>query len=176
MDTCALIEEPLRVEAAIRLHDCWAKFCRALVVESALGARTAGGTLLTRIPNVNRADDVIALLRTRYPRKPPYWEPRWGDAKECSDASQDLNVSNLSTIKAALGSTNSPVEELRVVRNYFAHRTRETHQKVWPYAMKRGLSTRFHPEQLIGTTVAPNQVLFESWITDLLVVAEAAIQ
>lgn len=174
--TCALVEDPLRVEAVIRLHDCWVKFCRELVIQSALGGQTAGGAPLTRIPNVARPDDVIAQLRARYPRKPPYWEPRWGDARECGDASRDLNVGNLNTIRAALGATTSPAEELRLVRNYFAHRARDTHQKVRPYAQRRGLPIRFQPEQMLQIAVAPGQVLFEAWVTDLLVVAEASIQ
>lgn len=115
--------------AVLRLHDAWARFCRELVVLSA-GCKpyTATGSWLALAPGITCRKDVIPKLLSTY-NKTKY-EPSWSTAAKCLDAAQRLATPNLSTVTAAVGATNSPAEELRNVRNFYAHRWQDTALKV----------------------------------------------
>lgn len=175
--TCEHIEVRVRALCVIWLHDVWVRFNRRLIVESARGRpRTVTGHRLSPAPGVASPQSVILQLRRLNPKKPPWWEPRWGDPTECIDAARRLRVTNLSTISAGLGSTPSPVDDLRLTRNFYAHRGQETAHDVIQIIRRNGLTGIQHADQLIVAPIAPGMLLFENWAFDLLVIAEAAVQ
>ena len=158
----------------VRLLDSWARFCRNLVVMSA-GCRplTATGNRLPTAPSVARASDVIPALINKYPRRRR--EPNWAVSTQCIDAADRLAIHNYRTVAGALGSTNSPVDEVRRVRNFFAHRGEETANEVRGLAFfVPGMHLRI--EQLVAQTVSPGVSRLEFWIVQLRLVAEAGIQ
>lgn len=86
--------------------------------------------MLNPVPSVGRPADVLPVLRSSYAKpKAPWYEPRWADSAECIDAARRLGVANASNIAAALGATSSPAEPLRCVRNFVAHRSKDTATK-----------------------------------------------
>jgi hypothetical protein len=110
------------------LQDSYSRFVRDLIIRSSLGnATTASGT---RLPpgarGVLRQSDALAFLRKGWPpkknTKPPWWEPNWYRAKEWGIALRLLKPANSATISAALGSSTSPAEQIRLVRNFAVHR------------------------------------------------------
>ena len=161
--------------AVIRLHDAWARFCRELVVLSAFGRTvTLSGVFLPPChPSVKRCHLVIPRLLAT-PGKKYRFEPRWADATECIQAAQRLAVANFPTISAALAATNSPAEDIRKVRNFYAHRIKRTAQESRTTNLFSH-RTRLEVFDLTGYTTGSVRVI-ESWANNLNLVAIAAAQ
>jgi hypothetical protein len=160
--------------SVIRLHDAWARFCRELIILSAFGhTTTLGGVQLKPSHSaISGRHSVVPVLLSTYKRKKT--EPRWADAAECIDAAYRLSIMNLSTVAAALGATNSPADEIRRIRNFYAHRKQETAHR----AIATNLfSTNSRPAsfELARYTNGGYRVI-ESWTRGLLIVATAAAQ
>jgi hypothetical protein len=103
---------------------------------------------------------------------------KWGNAAECIEVGARLNISNLSTIAAALGANNTASEEIRSVRNFFAHRSRGTYEMAmqtsrFPASLRPDvweLAIGGLPAGATGLTT------IEVWIDNLEATAEAAAQ
>jgi hypothetical protein len=162
--------------AVIRLHDAWARFCRELIILSAFGHTvTLSGVQLNPSSAAIRSRSlVIPVLLSTYHRKGRVFEPKWADAGECVDAARRLSIMNLSTVAAALGAVNSPANDIRCVRNFYAHRRKGA-------AMNAGATNLFSNPlrpvvfELAGYTHGGDRVI-ESWITGLIDVGTAAVQ
>jgi hypothetical protein len=159
----------------LRLHDAWARFCRELIVLSAFGRTVT----LSGVPvppchsSIKRCHSVIPrLFATPGPRY--RYEPRWADATECIRAATRLGVANVATISSALAASNSPAEDIRKVRNFYAHRMKRTVQD----ATATGLflrSIRADVFELAAYTTGSVRVI-ESWVSNFVLVATAAAQ
>lgn len=157
----------------IRLHDAWARFCRELVIMSACGrVNTLGGTRLSPAPGITSRRVVIPSLIATYRKR--RFEPHWADATECIDAAQRLRVTNLPTIAGALGAIGSPADELRKVRNHYAHRSESSAAD----ATSTGHFVHVcHPFVFeLGAYVTGGVRRIEAWSLGLQSVAKAAIQ
>jgi hypothetical protein len=161
--------------AVVRLHDAWARFSREIIILSA-GARpyTASGIRLSTAPGIVQIPDVIPALFNTYSR-PRRFEPRWARPSESIDAARRLNIQNFSTVAAAFGATNLPAEEMRPIRNFFAHRGKDTANEV---RMQSFFAPRdkVNVESVAGKLVPPGITIFESWVINLRLVATASIQ
>lgn len=158
----------------IRLLDAWARFCRELVIISAgCNPLTVRGTQLARAPGIKRRTEVIPTLMSTYSRR--RYEPNWAQATECVDAAQRLRIRNFSTVSGAIGAVGSPVDDLRRVRNFFAHRGKGTVDQVQLCTFYVP-SLNFDLESLVGQIVHPGTTRMESWIVNMRALGEAAIQ
>lgn len=160
--------------AVVRLHDAWARFCRRLVILSALGrTSTLGGVPLSPCSaTVTRHSLVVPTLLATYKKR--RHEPRWADATECIDAAQRLNIKNFSTVSAALAATNSPADKIRRVRNFYAHRGEDTADDALSTSIF-SFPTRPEVFDLAAYTSGGARII-ESWVSDLILVATAAAQ
>jgi hypothetical protein len=158
----------------IRAYDAWARFCRELIITSAYGntVTLGGATLAKSLPAISNRASVVPVLLSTYKRN--RYEPDWDRANDCVDAGTRLAISNLSTVAGALGATNSPADQVRHVRNYYAHRRQGT--------CDRALATGYFPNlnrpivyQLNAYTTGGITVM-QSWIDGLLTIATAAVQ
>ena len=160
--------------AVIRLHDAWARYCREIIILSAGGKPyTANGVRLSAAPGINHIPDVIPTLISTYRRR--RFEPKWARATECIDAARRLNIQKFSTVAAAIGATTSPAEDLRPIRNFFAHRGKDSANRV---RMQNffAATDKVRVESVVGRLVPPGITLFESWIVNFRLVAQASIQ
>lgn len=160
----------------IRLHDAWARFCRELIILSAFGrTRTLSGVPLAPCSAaITSRSLVVPTLFSTYKKKKIRFEPRWADATECINAGQRLLIRNLSTVAGALGAINSPAEDIRRVRNFYAHREKETARDA---IATNAFSTRSHPEIFdLAAYTSGNVRVIESWVTNLVLVATSAAQ
>jgi hypothetical protein len=157
----------------IRLHDAWVRFCRDLIFTSALGGKTIGGVVVDAAPGVNCFSDIEKTRLATYGKKPPKYPPKWGSASLAIDAAQRLGVKNFITIQAALGSTGSPANELRIVRNFYAHRDISTvcEIKKLPWYAN---NLKFIPQDIPGHVVTGGVSRFEQWVDDLQLIALVA--
>jgi hypothetical protein len=158
----------------IRLHDAWARFCRELIILSAFGRTTtlSGVQLPPCSAAITKQHLVIPTLLSRYKRRP--FEPRWADATECIDAGKRLAIANLGTVAGALGAINSPAEDMRRIRNFYAHRRMDTARDALATKLFAG-STRPEVFDLALYTSGGNRII-ESWTSTLVIVAVAACQ
>ena len=160
--------------AVIRLHDAWGRFCRELIISSA-GCRpfTASGVRLAVPPGIRGRRDVIPFLLSTYRQRT--YEPKWAVSGDCLSAAQRIGIANLATVVAAIGSTNSPAEDLRRVRNFFAHRGKWSADQV-RFNCTFSVGSQLTLEALVGQLVPPGITRMEAWVIDLRIVADAAVQ
>jgi hypothetical protein len=160
--------------ATLRLHDDWARFCREIILASAVNEpKTINDIVVPRALGVSTRDDAknVAIRSTHLGR----YEPKWATASEAIRAAVQLRLSNLGVITAALGAVNSPAEDFRHVRNFFAHRAENTAAKVRALSFySPGMD--LNAEILLAQNVPGGITRFESWVIGLRTIALAAIQ
>ena len=164
----------------IRLHDAWSRFCRELVVTSAYAKPlTAQGDRVPRAPGVQRRDQVIPKLLATYKKRSQ--EPYWYLTDQCLDAAGRLKVSNYSAISSGIGisfpdMSPSPNDQVRLVRNFFAHRHQESADKALEIAHNLHIPGITHPRSLVIATVPPGISVFRMWANRLRLMAYLSIQ
>jgi hypothetical protein len=159
----------------ISLFDAWSYYCRNLIVYSSVGSiSTASGRLLPagRFRSIHDA-----ILFSRTDRNGVVQdEPRWHDAPTAIALARKFSVSNLSEIANALGDTNSPVNQIRLLRNFCAHeRNSDCYTKL--------ASANWRPE-IVGKSVeavlaslqSDGRRRYDFWIDELEILAGAAAQ
>ena len=164
----------------IRLHDAWSRFCRELVVTSAYAKPlTAQGNRAPRAPGVQRRDQVIPKLLATYKKRSQ--EPYWYLTNQCLDAAGRLKVSNYSALSSGIGisfpdMSPSPNDQVRLVRNFFAHRHQESAGKALEIARNLHIPGITHPRSLVIATVPPGISVFRLWANRLRLMAYLSIQ
>jgi hypothetical protein len=160
----------------IRLHDAWARFCRELIVLSAGGRPiTMSGTRLPYAPGISCCSNVIPKLLTTYIKPRKAGDLKWAMPDQAIDMAKRLRVANYATISAALAAVGSPIEELRLVRNFYAHRLKDTADKLRTHS-SYGPGRVLELESVAADFVPGGISRMESWIISLKLVAEASIQ
>jgi len=162
-------DEMMQEMSVIRLYDAWQRFCRGLIVFSSYGAYTLNGNHIPEAPNSH-------LLNPSNPHQPfgPRWHG-WGDSTQCIHAAQQIGIANFSQVSMGLGLTPSPVDDLRKVRNFFAHRNIGTAQIAQQVAQSVGVQVQ-RPIELIKWVQSPGITVFEYWVIHLRQMAHIAVQ
>ena len=124
--------------ALLQLQVEWELFVRNLILDSATGRFSDGSgrvfsTLSIPTPTRERASHVLVSL---YPRRRR--EPDWYVPQEAIHAADLLAVSNFKNITACLGVSPWVITELRYVRNFVAHRSKQSALEM----RRRGLVSR----------------------------------
>lgn len=157
--------------AVMRIHDAWARYCREQILLSAVGNhQSLSGLRITPALGVtSRNAALLTLLRGNLNN----WEPRWADATKAISAATALAISNLPTISSALAAVDNPAEDVRRVRNYFAHRTSRTASE----AIATGLFPSGRPNVWdLGLPTHAGVNTIEHWSGRFELVAVAMIQ
>lgn len=167
-----------RENATVFLQDQWSAFCRDLVYSSWRGGCiTASGSMLPARVGARSNHAALLALKSTYTgkqKKSRHWEPKWFDPIDTLEAAKRLHVPNIAAISAGVGLSPSPLDELRAVRNYFAHRGRESSERLKPYT--GGPVTVAAAHDLLTQRSLGGGYRFESWVADLDVMARAAVQ
>jgi len=173
-DVCTLAHRSCREACVIRLNDAWARFCRQLIIQSAAcHAITFSGRVVPLAPNINVPSEVIPRLLAINNWK---YEPRWHDATICIQAARDLKINNYFDVSAGIGLSPSPLEDLRRVRNFLAHRTKGTARQMEKVAKLLQLSPRTSVDDLLQTYVPPGLTTFSKWVSEMQLMSELSIQ
>jgi hypothetical protein len=120
----------------------------------------------------------MPILQRKY-NKSGHWEPAWHNPTRCLDAAIKLVIPNYSTINQGLSlSFNgpAPTTQLTIVRNYFAHRNRDTSQGIANVAQGLFISPAPRAFELVSEIVQSGTTLFSLWIIRLKQMARLAIQ
>lgn len=113
-------------KALIQIQIEWEHFVRDLILDSATGNFENGsGPIISRSHPTLRSREAAAhrLIETYRSRQ---FEPDWYLPAQAIDASLRLDVSNQPQIAAELGVTPWPIDELRHVRNFIAHKSKRS--------------------------------------------------
>jgi hypothetical protein len=168
----------------VSLQDSWNRFTRDLVLRSALGnAVTATGRSLPP-PGGRpiRQVDAMDQLRRNWPTggvKPAWWEPRWFNVDDANKAITILRIANSGNVTAAIGSSTNPWNEVRMVRNFVAHRLPSTAREAASVASLVAVNKWRQPRDIILATAPgafPSDSVYEVWCRRLVAVAHAAVQ
>lgn len=160
----------------IRLHDAWARFCRELVVISAYARPlTASGSRVSKAPNIAFRRQVIPTLLNTYRRRRT--EPDWYIPNESLDAARRLGVTNYYSLLSGLGASlsPSPTEQVRFMRNFYAHRNHSTSQRVSQVTLDLGLSGLVKPHVVPLEIIHSGSSVFSLWVNQLRLMAQLAI-
>lgn len=177
-----------REGSVIALHDAWNRFCKNLVLRSSYHQfTTRSGRLLhpTTGRNQTEALQFLSANLSAISYK-SFGEPTWFIPAATIDAAAVLDVPNRSTIAAAIGVSTihstvspsagvqanaSPPQEVQSVRNYIAHRGKSAAARMAPLMTRHSACNVL---QLLDSPVAGGIRLFESWVYDMLDMADFA--
>lgn len=169
----------------VALWDCWQRFLRDLMMQSAGGevSGTSGAVYLpTLLRNENEVLAHLKASRSRLGLHLTAGEPKWFAASALSSIAAELGLQNGSVIAFAVGASSTiitlnganvsiadPMEEIRLCRNFVAHKSptlleevRQACGMVVPDLRTLMRSRRF------GLT------RFSEWVESCLVIGEAA--
>lgn len=148
---------------ALELHGCWSEFNRVFFLSALCGVRDLGGGLV--IPNAGvlpNPEEALAQVKGFLGRKPYQHVPWFSPFPERLAAHFDL--SNATSIRKAVAYP-STLETLTTIRNFFAHKSMSTSQKVLNLAMNKALLAE--PEELLLDVVAVGKPpLIKEWLAD----------
>jgi hypothetical protein len=165
----------------VRLQDSWTRFVRDLVVRSALGnaCRSGGARILPGPLGIMRQRSAMTTLRTNWPvggTKPHYWEPKWFATKDSGRAVDVLQPTNGLDIKTALGAATNPIEDIRAVRNFIAHRGEPSASELDRKAHAWRPDWRQPADLVLNRPGAGLETRFEEWCRRLRLVGAAAVK
>jgi len=117
--------------AIFQLQNSWESYVRELILLSATGKYSDnGGVVRSNLPmRIHGKENAAGLLIQLRPGRNRY-EPKWYNAREAAEACRILQLSNTNKINFALGSTPWPLEDLRKIRNFYAHRSKSSAKQV----------------------------------------------
>jgi hypothetical protein len=173
-DRCKKIHSSGREGCVIRLNDCWSRFCRELIIQSAsCRPITMSGKKLPLAPMINKRNEVIPKIKNLNKSK---YEPLWHHAAVTIKVAQDIKIPNFADVSAGLGLTPSPLEDLNKIRNFLAHRHPDTAQKVEQVAKSLGQPPNIPVDDLLRVISTPGISLFFKWVSELQLMSELAVQ
>jgi hypothetical protein len=166
----------------VELYNCWHSVSRCLYLSSAFRARDgAGARISLTVANSADVDAALthAISRTRaylltYKSPPWGWsdEPFWAQTGVLLDAMDEIGASNRGTIATALGVPNKVLGHLPKFRHFFAHRNRQTANRLRPLISSYSISPGLRPTDALATPASgPSgprpQPLLLDWVDDV---------
>ncbi len=175
--------------SVVELYNLWYGFSRSLYLSAAFGARDGTGSrvALTVTPRPRTVEEAlthaIRLRPSHKTRNPPWrWqdEPSWARTKILLDSLAAIGASNGVQVSAALSSTSRVFDELEPFRHFFAHRGRDTRQRLPPVVRAHSIPVTLRPTEALLTPatvlgVLRPQPLLLDWIDDVNDVVNQAV-
>lgn len=156
-----------------QLQNAWEMYVRNFILLSATGRASAlGGPVPASVPRAYRNREAVSHYLLQLTRQ--RFEPKWYRPADAINAARRLNIANVANVAAAIGSTPWPLENLRLTRNFFAHRSRSS-------ALELRALNWFGPDDTIEveTTVFPFDAggvrRFDAWCSAMKVVSRAML-
>lgn len=120
-----------RVEHIVmQLQNVWELYVREFVLNSAVGnASDKSGPVKSLLPDLIRSKEHASyVLISKYKKRRN--EPDWYKPADIVDAVVKLDLTNQPKIIGAVGATPWPLDDLRHVRNFIAHRSKRAAEEV----------------------------------------------
>lgn len=112
--------------AIIQIQVEWEQFVRSIVLDSAIGEyyNSTGQVYSGAFSELRSREAAAHKLVSLYSRR--RYEPDWYIPNDAIDAADRLAISNFADVAAELGQTPWPIEDLRYLRNFVAHRSKRS--------------------------------------------------
>lgn len=148
----------------IRLSDAWARYCRNIVVLSSYAQPyTLTGIRIPRVQNLRTYSEFMQA----FPNYGPRWNG-WGNPIKTIQAARNIGISNFQQISMGIALTPSPLDSLRDIRNFFAHRNIKTAQAVRVIAASVNAPINIRPVDILLFPSSPGGAsVFELWVHQL---------
>lgn len=176
--------EPFLAYVVIELDNLWASTARSLFLSAAFCARDGTGmeVTLSVVPKPGSTNEALAhaIRRCRPTRyragstRPWTWndEPLWWDQRTLLDCLEELGASNFPQVVSALSASPAVFSHLHVFRNFFAHRGKDTRERVIRSLQQLHFPRHYTAAQALMTPVrTPDgirpQPLILDWLDDL---------
>lgn len=175
--------DPIDDGCVVSLWDSWNRFMRGLLLSSCSSARITGasGSLYFPVAALTETQAVTHLVQVSRSRsnsvRAMAGEPSWYDQNAVSDMTQELQLANSQQIITAVTSSSvslgagfvasNPIEEIRIIRNFIAHKGNSSLARARQY-MSGHVTDHTHDLQLGGVT------RFGQWVDSLSAIAETA--
>lgn len=143
----------------INILNTWSNFSRTYYLSCILKPRTITRRRITLSRSISSFDDAIGLAITdlRPQIAPPQsgvWhrrdEPAWHDRNLLIRFCTNIGCSNISDIQAAFSFGSRVFDDLPVLRNFYAHRNRQTENAVTNIGTQYGIPTALRPSQMLS--------------------------
>jgi hypothetical protein len=167
----------------VSMWDAWTRFLRNVVMTSAAGPILGSRGLLYSIATPRSEIEVLSYLQLNNSRNVfgfTNGEPKWNSVLTLDSIVQALGLPNASRIISAIGSSSislppvivsNPLEEIRICRNFVAHKASPTLRGVVSFAKEPFVDLSSHLRELrYGVET------FSEWKECLVVLAEAVTQ
>lgn len=174
---------PFEDGCLVSMWDAWTRFLRSLVIAGAAGDSMGLSGTLHLQPNPRTEAEVLAYLqanRRGHNFKMIGEEPKWNDVTCLSDIATTLTLANQQAIVGAIGSTvitlgpiavTNPLEEVRLCRNFVAHKSEQTLRDAAAYSRGQFVDLSTHLRALRSGIET-----FREWKDCMLAIANAAAQ
>jgi hypothetical protein len=161
----------------------WGHFCRAVVIHSALGAKTASGNTLPACATSWQEVSAAAIQAAKKKQITPgavntalKLEPTWGDTKKLLNIIAGLKPGNHQQLSQSFGAS-SYISHVQTVRNAAAHRHHQNTADVLALGPFYVVSRLRHPtEALLWLEQQSGNFAFLFWLDDMKMVGNLAIQ
>jgi hypothetical protein len=160
----------------INLQSYWSNWCRALYMSSVFGTVTVSGAAISSGVGIYSERDAltVAIRGTLTPSRPPplHWqshqEPKWFDPSVLSRALADAKVNTATMSIIFLNSAASVLRNVRIFRNYYAHRSEQLKQDTLSLGPTYLVGSARNPSEIL-VFVEPMQTIsvLEGWILDI---------
>ena len=162
----------------------WCRFCRQLVLASALGCQTRRGATL--VPSVSppiwqRVSYVAIRAANGKPILPNKTEsllrrePTWGDVAKLPLIVSGLAPQNGPILINTFGSVTQGPVHLQIVRNASAHLNEETHREILNLRPFYNPQSVRHPTDVtVWTEPVSQDYAFISWVDDMRLISDLA--
>lgn len=171
---------------AIEALNTWDNFLRAYYLSCTINCKTITGTKITNTIGPSSFNDAIGssircLSINKHPNALGLWnrrdEPKWHDIGSFLKICQNLGVSNINDIRSALSTGSKVYTDLLTIRNFYAHRNKDSEQKVMNIAPHYSISATFRPTKILcSNPLGRPQPLILDLIDDLLITVELMCQ
>lgn len=112
--------------AILQIQVEWEQFTRNFILDCATGKFSNSNGLITSRSFTRLENREVAAhkLITLYPRRT--FEPDWYLPSQAIDAAGKLDISNFPDVSAEIGITPWPIDDLRYIRNFIAHKSKRS--------------------------------------------------
>ena len=168
----------------IEAYNLWSSVARNLYLALALGTRDGqGGYVPVQIQRPTSEEEAIghAVKRCRpgtFKRKqgkgPWRWqdEPDWWEPGHLLNSLDEIGSAHLQTVQASVSASPGAFMYLRSFRNFYAHRSRDTRQKLVPVLGQLQMPSRYSATEALVTRGRTRgglrpQALILDWLDDV---------
>lgn len=161
---------------------------REFTISTLRKAKTTGGQRISVNANLGREDEIgayilsiinnVKYIKLRRPARICRTdEPTIRDPKQTEKILISCNASNLPSLQNALSINSSLFRDIKCLRHFYAHRCKDTFQKVLANASNFGIVNPRHPDEILKfvRNGRPTSVL-EEWLIEAKLFYEVLMQ